>query len=106
MKIILLIKGGNVFLDGQFVNSDILIKGSGIAEIGNELNKHDDYPKKLNNLCVGLSNIRSMGKAHGSDKTLKAKWTITENGAIGYIIIVLSVIKSYLRFKQENSLIF
>ena len=83
-----------------------LTQCSGIAEIGNELNKHDDYPKKLNNLCVGLSNIRSMGKAHGSDKTLKAKWTITENGAIGYIIIVLSVIKSYLRFKQENSLIF
>lgn len=79
---------------------------SGIGEIGNELNKHNQYPKKLNNLCVGLSSIRSMGKAHGSDRTLKVPWLITEHGVIGYIIMVLSVIKSYLIFQQENKLIF
>lgn len=79
---------------------------SGIGEIGNELNKHSQYPNKLNNLCVGLTNVRSMGKAHGSDKTLKKKWSVTEQGALGYIITVLSVIKSYLTFKRENKLIY
>lgn len=79
---------------------------SGIGEIANELNKHPQYPKKLNSLCLGLSSIRSIGKAHGADKILKVKWSITEHGATGYIIIVLSVIKSYLAFKQENKIIF
>lgn len=79
---------------------------SGIAEIGSELNKHGEYPKKLNNLCIGLSSVRSMGKAHGSDRTLKVKWDVTDHSAIGYIIIVLSVIKSYLIFRQRNKLIF
>jgi hypothetical protein len=86
---------------------DIDLTGcSGIGEIGNELNKHAQYPKKLNNLCVGLANVRSMGKAHGSDRSLKVEWIITEHGAIGYIIMVLSLIKSYLVFKQENKPIF
>jgi len=83
-----------------------LTRCAGIAEIGNELNKYDQYPKKLNNLCVGLTNVRSMGTAHGSDKMLKIKWNITAEAAIGYIIVVLSVIKSYLNFKQNNTLIF
>ncbi len=79
---------------------------SGIAEIANELNRHPTYPKKLNNLCIGLSSIRSMGKAHGSDKLLKIKWSITEPSAIGYILMTLSVIKSYLVFKHQNRLMF
>lgn len=80
---------------------------SGIAQIGSKLNKHDDrYPQKLNNICVGLSNIRSMGKAHGLDKKLRAKWDITDDVAIGYIIIVLALIRSYFTFKQEAKLIF
>lgn len=79
---------------------------SGIGEIANELNKYPQYPKKLNSLCLGLSSIRSIGKAHGADKILKVKWSITEHGATGYIIMVLSVIKSYQTFKRENKTIF
>lgn len=94
------------FLRIDLANDIDLTHCSGIGEIGNELNKYTHYPKKLNNLCVGLSNIRSMGKAHGSDKTLKTKWAITEQSAIGYVIIVLSILKSYLIFKKESKLIF
>lgn len=83
-----------------------LTKCSGIGEIGNELNKHVDYPKKLNNTCVGLTNIRSMGKAHGADKTLKLSWSVSEHGAIGYLILVLTLIKSYIAFRQRKKLIF
>ena len=88
--------------------SDIdLTNCSGIAQIGSKLNKYDDrYPQKLNNICVGLSNIRSMGKAHGLDKRLRTKWDITDDVAIGYIIIVLSLVRSYLTFKKEGKLIF
>jgi len=94
------------FLRLDLVQDVDLSHCSGIGEIGNELNKHAQYPKKLNNICLGLTNIRSMGRAHGSDKTLKQSWSITEQGALGYIIIVLSTIKSYLTFKQENKPIF
>ncbi|QQG43592.1 MAG: hypothetical protein HYW45_01065 [Candidatus Daviesbacteria bacterium] len=83
-----------------------LSRCSGIGEIANELNKYPQYPKKLNSLCLGLSSVRSIGKAHGADKILKVKWSITEHGATGYIIMVLSVIKSYLVFKQESKTVF
>lgn len=86
---------------------DIDLTGcAGIAEIANELNRYPDFPKKLNNLCVGLSSVRSLGKAHGSDKNLKVPWNITDHGATGYSIMVLTVIKSYLVFKKEGKLIY
>lgn len=94
------------FLRLDLVQDVDLSRCSGVGEIGNELNKHSQYPKKLNNLCLGLSSVRSMGKAHGSDKTLKQSWSITEQGALGYIIMVLSIIKSYLTFQQEGKPIF
>jgi hypothetical protein len=78
---------------------------SGLGEIGNELNK-SNYPKKLNNLCVGLANVRSMGKAHGVDKTLNVPWSISDHAAIGYIIMVLTLIKSYLVYIHNQKLNF
>lgn len=94
------------FLRLDLVQDVDLSHCSGIGEIGNELNKHSQYPKKLNNLCLGLASVRSMGKAHGVDKTLKLSWSVTEQGALGYIIMVLSIIKSYLSFKREGKPIF
>lgn len=82
-----------------------LTRCSGLGEIGNELNKYS-YPKKLNNLCLGLANIRSMGKAHGVDKSLNLPWTISDHAAIGYIIMILSLIKSYLVYERTKSLVF
>lgn len=87
--------------------SDVdLSRCSGIGEIANVLNKYPEYPKKLNNLALGLSNVRSIGKAHGVDKTLKISWSVTEHGATSYILMVLSLIKSYQVFKRKNKTIF
>ena len=94
------------FLRLDLATSIDLTHCNGIAQIGNELNKHIEFPQKLNNICVGLSNIRSMGKAHGVDKVLKTSWGITENSATGYIILVLSLIKSYLIYKNEGKTFF
>lgn len=83
-----------------------LTKCSGIVQITNELNKFPDYPNKLNNISAALGNVRSMGKAHGVDKKLKERWKITEPSVIGYIILIISIIKSYLEYNKTKQLIF
>ena len=83
-----------------------LTRCSGIGEIANELNRSAKYPKKLNSLCLGLASIRSMGKAHGADKHLNIQWSVTEQGAIGYVITVLNAINSYLTYRNTGILIY
>ncbi|MBW2981758.1 hypothetical protein KY343_02650 [Candidatus Woesearchaeota archaeon] len=87
--------------------SDInLEKCAGIVQITNELNKHPEYPTKLNNIAASLGNVRSMGKAHGADAKLKQRWTITETAAFSYILMVICLIKSYLEYKNNKKSIF
>ncbi len=93
------------FLRLDLANNIDLTHCSGLGEIGNELNKYD-YPKKLNNLCVGLANVRSMGKAHGVDRSLNLPWYISDHAAIGYIVMVLTLIKSYLVYDRDKKLVF
>lgn len=84
-----------------------LTKCAGIVQITNELNKYPDkFPTKLNNISSSLGNVRSMGKAHGVDAKLKTRWTITENAAISYIIMIISLMKSYLEFKINKNTVF
>ena len=75
-----------------------LSKCAGIAQIAAEFNRFEKYPNKLNNVVSGLANIRSMGKAHGVDKDLNQRWVITKSSAAIYIITVLAIIKSYLKY--------
>lgn len=83
-----------------------LKKCSGIVQITNELNKHPEFPTKLNNIASSLGNVRSMGKAHGVDAKLKQRWDITETAAISYITMIICLMKSYLEYKNNKKTIF
>jgi hypothetical protein len=83
-----------------------LSKCSGLGQIANELNRCDKFPTKLNNIVLGLGNIRSMGKAHGVDLKIKKRWNISEASVVSYIILIILVIKSYLEYKNHKKLIF
>jgi hypothetical protein len=83
-----------------------LSKCSGIVQITNTLNKYpEEFPTKLNNIVAALGNIRSMGKAHGVDKKIKERWTITPETAISYIVLTVSLIKSYFKYQDNGKLI-
>ncbi len=83
-----------------------LSKCSGIVQICNYLNKYPEFPTKLNNISTSLGNIRSMGKAHGTDAKLKQRWKIKKITALSYLLLIFAVIKSYLEYKINGKLIF
>ncbi len=94
------------FLRIDLANNINLKKCSGIVQISNELNKYEEFPTKLNNISSALGNIRSMGKAHGVDAKLKERWTIKTDSTMAYILLILSIIKSYLNYKEHKYTVF
>lgn len=90
----------------DFCKKHDLSKCSGIVQITNILNKYPkEFPTKLNNIVAALGNIRSMGKAHGVDKKIKERWVITPETAISYIVLTISLIRSYFEYQSSGKLI-
>lgn len=94
------------FLRVDLVGSIISLGGvSGIGQISNEMNRHGtSFPKKLNNIVLMLGNVRNMGDAHGIDRDIGLRWNITEEYALNYILNVISVMKSYITYREKNLL--
>lgn len=94
------------FLRIDFAKSINLTHCSGIIQLSNELNRHIISTKKHNGIIAGLGHIRSMGDAHGADKTEGERWVINEYSALFYALMVIKTIVSMIEYKNNNSLIF
>ena len=94
------------FLRLDFAKSINITHCSGIIQLSNELNKHTISTKKHNGIIAGLGHIRSMGAAHGADKTEGERWVINEYSALFYTLMVIKVIISMIEYKSNKNLIF
>lgn len=90
----------------QIANTIDLSKCSGLGQIGNELNKFSVTHKKHNSILLALASIRSMGDAHGADKTNGERWVVQERSARLFIEEVLTLINSLFAYKNEGKLLF
>lgn len=90
------------FLRLDFVKSINLTKCAGIIQISNILNNNSMSTKKHNGVLFGLGNIRSMGDAHGIDSKEGERWSIRDNSALLYILIVIKTMISLLEYKKGN----
>jgi len=97
------------FLRIDLVGTSIdLSSCSGIGQISQRMNGRGFetiYPKKLNNIVSALGNIRSMGDAHGTDMNIGLRWSVSEEYTMNYILSVISVINSYITYREKRLLI-
>lgn len=73
-----------------------------IADILNQRQNRTEFPSKLNNISKTLGNIRSMGDAHGVDRELNARWIIKEETAMIFILNIISVINSFIDYREKG----
>lgn len=80
---------------------------SGIIQIANVLNRPEISisSKKHNGILIGLGNIRSMGDAHGIDKSEEQRWTVKEDTALLYVSLIIKVMKSIIEYQKGKLII-
>jgi len=80
---------------------------SGIIQIANVLNRPEISisSKKHNGILIGLGNIRSMGDAHGIDKSEEQRWTIKEDTALLYVSLIIKIMKSIIEYQKGKLII-
>lgn len=86
---------------------------NGISQVANNLYSYRDISGQLSsyihakqyNISQAIGDIRNMAGHSKEAKTLE-RWELSSNGAIGYILMTISAIKSVHNYVKHNKMIF